>query len=388
MLKTTWKIYQIQHRRSPEAPTTTRYQFTDGKGKRRHFATKAKAKLQAAKDRALYHQEGRLAAGLTDEQRRDAALAVKHLPAGWTLTRAAKFAAEHVSRIKIILTIDEGVKRFLTSREHRSDMHYADLKRRLNRWLATVESTRDLATVEKVEIERYLIQYANRNQLNHLRALTNFFRFAAKIGAIGEVPTTDIDISFRRSNVCYLESKIFADLLTKAGDQEEADILGWLVLGGFLGLRPFEAYRANWWGVKWETNEFRVEADWSKTRRSRVLPIQSNAMEWLKIAHGLRRREDQIMPNHSTFTNRFVAWRQTNHDMAFWKGKQDILRHSYGTHRMATVRNAHQVAEEMGNSVHIVRRHYDAVLEPSKAQAWWEIRPAKPQNVISMTKVA
>jgi hypothetical protein len=93
MLKTTWKIYQIQHRRSPEAPTTTRYQFTDGKGKRRHFATKAEAKLQAAKDRALYHQEGRLAAGLTDEQRRDAALAVKHLPAGWTLTRAANAGA-------------------------------------------------------------------------------------------------------------------------------------------------------------------------------------------------------------------------------------------------------------------------------------------------------
>lgn len=51
------------------------------------------------------------------------------------------------------------------------------------------------------------------------------------------------------------------------------------------------------------------------------------------------------------------------------EGKQDILRHSYGTHRMAIVRNAHQVAEEMGNSVAIVRRHYDAVLEPSKAAA-------------------
>lgn len=93
-------------------------------------------------------------------------------------------------------------------------------------------------------------------------------------------------------------------------------------------------------------------------------------MEWLKIAYDMRKREDQILPNHSTFTNRFVAWRQRNHDMAFWKGNQDILRHSYGTHRMPVVRNAHQVAEEMGNSVQIVRRHYDAVLEPSKAALW------------------
>jgi hypothetical protein len=46
-------MYEIQHRRSPDATVTTRYQFTDGQGKRRHFATKAKAKLEAAKDRAL-----------------------------------------------------------------------------------------------------------------------------------------------------------------------------------------------------------------------------------------------------------------------------------------------------------------------------------------------
>jgi integrase len=319
---------------------------------------------------------------LTDEQRRDAASAVKLLPPSWTLTQAAKFAAEHVSRIKITLTIDEAVKRFLESRENRSDMHYKDLNRRLNKWLAAVDPANDLGTVEKGEIEGYLAGYTGRNQVNHLRALSNFFRFSAKIGAIGTVPTTGIEVSFRRSRVAYLESKVFADLLAKAYDQNEADILAWLVLGGFLGLRPFEAYHANWSGVKWETSEFRVEAEWSKTRRSRVLPIPPNAMEWFRNAYDLRKRDERILPNHNTFTHRFVAWRETNHDMAFWRGKQDILRHSYGTHRMATLRNAHQVAEEMGNSVAMVRRHYDAVLEPSRATAWWQIRPQKPKNVV------
>jgi hypothetical protein len=388
MPKTDWKIYEIQHRRGPDASLNTRYQFTDGQGKRRHFATKAKAKIEAGKDKALYHQEGRLAAGLTDEQRRDAASAVKLLPLGWTLTQAAKFSADHVSRIKITLSIDETVKRFLESRESRSDMHYKDLNRRLNRWLATIDPTRDVATVEKAAIEGYLAEYAGRNQLNHLRTLSNFFRFAGKIGAIGAVPTNGIEISFRRSKVSYLESKVFADLLVKAYEQNEADVLVWLVLGGFLGLSPFEAYHAYWSGVKWETSEFRVEADWSKTRRSRVLPIQPNVMEWLRIAHDLRKRDEGILPNHNTFTHRFVAWREQNHDMAFWRGKQDILRHSYGTHRLAMVRNAHQVAEEMGNSVAIVRRHYDAVLEPSKAMLWWVIRPKQPQNVLAMEAVA
>jgi hypothetical protein len=65
MAKTDWKIYEIQHRRGPDAPLKTRYQFTDGQGRRRHFATKAKA-IEAVKYKALYHQEGRLATGLSD----------------------------------------------------------------------------------------------------------------------------------------------------------------------------------------------------------------------------------------------------------------------------------------------------------------------------------
>ena len=102
--------------------------------------------------------------------------------------------------------------------------------------------------------------------------------------------------------------------------------MAWLVLGGFLGLHPVEAYHAGWSAVKWETNEFRVEAEWSKTRRSGVLPIQRNAIEWLKTAYDLRKRHGQILPNQNAFTHRFEAWRKTNHETAFWNGKQDILR--------------------------------------------------------------
>jgi integrase len=155
-----------------------------------------------------------------------------------------------------------------------------------------------------------------------LESTQQFFRFSAKIGTIGTVPTAGIDISFRRSRAAYLESKVFADLLVKAYEQNEADILVWLVLGGFLGLRPFEAYHAFWSGVKWETSEFRVEAEWSKTRRSRVLPIQPNALEWLRIAYHLRKRDERILPSHNTYTQRFVTWRKTNTERLREEGRR------------------------------------------------------------------
>ena len=48
-----------------------------------------------------------------------------------------------------------------------------------------------------------------------------------------------------------------------------------------------------------------------------------------------------------------------------------------GTYGAAILRNAHNLAEEMGNSVQIVRAHYDAVVSPTVAHDWWRIRPKK-----------
>jgi hypothetical protein len=52
------------------------------------------------------------------------------------------------------------------------------------------------------------------------------------------------------------------------------------------------------------------------------------------------------------------------------------------------LRNSHNLAEEMGNSVTIVRTYYDAVVSPSVAKLWWKIRPARPKNVVPMKAAA
>lgn len=54
----------------------------------------------------------------------------------------------------------------------------------------------------------------------------------------------------------------------------------------------------------------------------------------------------------------------------WWVGKDDVLRHSYGTYLAAILRNSYNLAEEMGNSVAIVRTYYDAVVSPSVAKLW------------------
>jgi integrase len=384
-----WVIYKIQHRMTSSSPVVTRYQFTDGRGQRRHFGTQTKAKLEAAKDKALYQQEGKLAAGLNEEQRRDAAQAAKLLPAGWTLTRCAQFVADHVKRTTQVLSIGDAIGRFLVTKEKASQFHSNDLSRRLNKWADTIDRTQPIHSLTKQEIESYLAKYTAQNFINHRAALSNLFGYAHKVGATSENPVLAIDKPrIKRGRPAILSIKEFETLINRARNQKRLDVLGWLVLGGLVGLRPYEALRLEWAGVHFQTREIRIEPGWTKTHRARVIPLQPSALEWLRvIAAHTKEKTGTVMPSESTWNNRWQRWRQEEDaplPLAWWVGKDDILRHSYGTYRSAILRNSHNLAEEMGNSVKMVRTYYDAVVSPSVAKLWWRIRPAKPKNVIPM----
>lgn len=177
-------------------------------------------------------------------------------------------------------------------------------------------------------------------------------------------------------------------MLNRARNQKRFDVLSWLVLGGLVGLRPYEVLRLEWTGIHFQTREIRIEPSWTKTHRARVIPLQANALEWLRlIAAHAKEKTGRVMPSESTWNNRWQRWRQEEDaplPLTWWVGKDDILRHSYGTYRAAILRNSHNLAEEMGNSLAMVRTYYDAVVSPSVAKLWWRIRPAKPKNLIPM----
>ena len=391
--KTTWEIYEIRHSRGLGYPVTVRHQFVDGHGQRRHFRTKVRAKLERDKAKALFIQEGKLAAGMDEQHRRNAAQAVRLLPTGWTLTRWAQFVADHVRRTTQVLSIEETIDRFLVSKEKASIYHSNDLSRRLKKWAETANQGQPMHTVTTQEIETYLTQYSGQNFINHRAALSNLFGYAFKVGATPENPLLTIEKPrIKRARPAILNDKEFATLLNRARIKRRFDVLSWLVLGGLVGLRPFEVLRLEWAGIHFQTREIRVEPGWTKTHRARVIPLQPNALEWLRLvaAHTAEKR-GRVMPLESTWNNRWRRWRQDEDaplPLPWWVGKDDVLRHSYGTYRAAILRNSHNLAEEMGNSVAIVRTYYDTVVSPSVAKLWWKITPERPKNVVLMKAAA
>jgi uncharacterized protein involved in type VI secretion and phage assembly len=69
------------------------------------------------------------------------------------------------------------------------------------------------------------------------------------------------------------------------------------------------------------------------------------------------------------------------------KYKRNALRLSFGSYRMEMVKNAGQVALEMGNSPAIVMKHYFHIVEARAAKEYWNIRPlprGDSRKIVSM----
>jgi hypothetical protein len=68
--------------------------------------------------------------------------------------------------------------------------------------------------------------------------------------------------------------------------------------------------------------------------------------------------------------------------------KDNALRHSFISYRLAEIQNAAQVALEAGNSPSMVFKHYRELVKPETAKAWFAIAPKAPANIVPMAQEA
>ena len=68
------------------------------------------------------------------------------------------------------------------------------------------------------------------------------------------------------------------------------------------------------------------------------------------------------------------------------KWPKNGLRHSYGSYRLAQIKNAAQVSLEMGNSPRMVFQHYREVVTEKQAGQWFGILPKRAGNIVSIAE--
>lgn len=150
-----------------------------------------------------------------------------------------------------------------------------------------------------------------------------------------------------------------------------------LAISAFSGLRNAELLRLDWREVHSTEGFLEVPATKSKTASRRLAPCPPNLAQWL--APHAKTEGTLWEKNEATLHDDFrraakaagLAWRE------------NALRHSFVSYRLAEVQDVAKVALEAGNSPTMIFRHYREVVRPADAQRWFAIAPSKPANVVA-----
>ena len=112
----------------------------------------------------------------------------------------------------------------------------------------------------------------------------------------------------------------------------------------------------------------------TKTKTERYVTINEALFAFLKAYP-----EQPIY--HKNFVKLFTAMRETvGYGFADGRSEEnkwvpDAIRHTFGSMWQAKHKNINMLAEEMGNSPEVIRRHYKRAIPAEEVGPYWAIRP-------------
>jgi integrase len=221
------------------------------------------------------------------------------------------------------------------------------------------------------------LKLSPRSHNNFLCALRTFFRFAQKHDWLSK----EVDLLSRveKRNGKPTPVEIFtpfelAALLKHAPPQ----VATCIALAAFAGLRAEEILRLDWADSDRHPGFIEIAAHKAKTATRRIVPLSENLSCWLAIAP---RSGDRVWPHSKAW---FFEGLRNAADNAEIKWKQNALRHSFITYRLAEIQDVNRVALEAGNSPQMIFRHYRELATPQQAKTWFAVAPETEANVVPM----
>jgi integrase len=292
-------------------------------------------------------------------------------------------ARDYAKRNRVKLpdkTVSEVVTEFIQTkeRENRSARYIEDLRYRLGcpdakkvykRGFATAFQT-NIARIDGADVRAFLdaLNLSGRSYNNFRGAIISLFEFAKgrkylradwdELSAIGTIKDNGGDIEI-------FTPEEMAGLLTHASDQ----LVPFLAIGAFAGLRSAEIDRLDWREVKMDTGYIVVEKGKAKTAARRVVPMADNLKVWL---HSYAKKQGKVWPHGHAYLYELL---QDVAAKAKVEWKQNALRHSYISYRVADGGDVNRTALESGNSPAMIFSNYRELVTPSEAKRWFSIKP-------------
>lgn len=174
--------------------------------------------------------------------------------------------------------------------------------------------------------------------------------------------------------------------VTQFLNHSRPEMVPFLAIGAFAGLRSAEIERLDWSEVHLDDKFIEIKAAKAKTASRRIVPITGNLAKWLKD-HA--KDEGRVVPFDNV--NKQIGWLVEDTNQALKeaakkdgkdpekakvvKWKKNALRHSFISYRVAEIQDVAKVALEAGNSPQIIFQHYRELVQPKQAKEWFAIAP-------------
>jgi integrase len=173
-----------------------------------------------------------------------------------------------------------------------------------------------------------------------------------------------------RGDIEIYAPKSFGDLLANA----EGPLRVLLAIGGLAGLRTQELLRLDWADVWRRPGYIEVTRGKAKTRQRRLVPINAALSAWLEPWR--QSTQGPIWAGHE------ITFHEHVRDLAqraSVERKDNALRHSFISYRLAEIQNEQQVAQEAGTSPAMIHAHYRELVTLRDAKAWFDTLPSQDQ---------
>jgi integrase len=298
---------------------------------------------------------------------------------GDRIVEAARFYAAKANTSLPLLTVADAVKKYAEAKQHEGiSRHYTkDIRLMLTNGLAGAFRC-NLSSVTSDDLRAYLAakKFGSVAKDNHRRVIVAFFNHAKESGWLAKNESTAADAlkpfkSPRRDVEIYTPDEV-ARLLAHA----ETDFVPWIALIAFGGVRNEELAKGlDWSAIDFAKGRLIVPEAIAKTARKRKIDFTDNLLAWLAPYRG---------KTGPIFETKSYGRIEKTAEAAGVKWKRNALRHSFGSYRMESVKNAGQVSLEMGNSPAVVLKHYHEIVDASDAAAYWSITPESAKNVVPM----
>ena len=291
--------------------------------------------------------------------------------------------ADITQSITLDRSIDEYLKMVYSSRAEKT---YCDYKMHLGNIRKYLGDGTPLGDVTRETVARYASTLLSKpTSHNHfLRAFSAFCNWAIKCGFMVKSPLKSIVKVKQEAPKRLFLSIEQTKLLLKRTLQLHSEIMPYVCISLFAGVRPFETMRLSSENFNLETEYIKLSGNITKSSKGvgRMVKIRSNLKKWLE-AYPVAGRVTTLNP---TTIAKYLRQIDKFDDAGNRIGlSPDCMRHSFATYAAAESGEPGRTAMEMGHSESVAKIHYIGLVTKTEGTRYFEITP---KSLAAEAKVA